>query len=65
MVTVDVFEVVFLTWTASITDNFMQEWTLFTKSYNTKREEANEQSPYAVVIVKRTAGCTENPGSWP
>ena len=31
MVTVDVFEVVFRTWTASITDNFMQEWTPFTE----------------------------------
>ena len=28
-------------------------------------EGANEQNPYAVVIVKRTAGCTENQGSWP
>ena len=28
--------------------------------------EANEQNPYAVSIVKRTAGCIENQqGSWP
>ena len=26
-------------------------------------EGANEQNPYAVLIVKRTAGCTENQGS--
>ena len=26
-------------------------------------EEANEQNPYAVLIVKRTAGCIENQGS--
>ena len=30
-----------------------------------KREEANEQNPYAVVIVKGTAGCAENQSSWP
>ena len=30
-----------------------------------QREEANEQIPYAVAIVKRTAGCTKNQGSWP
>ena len=28
-------------------------------------EEANQQNHYPVVIVKRTAGCTENQGSWP
>ena len=27
--------------------------------------EANRQNYYAVVIVKRTAGCTDNQGSWP
>ena len=27
-------------------------------------EEANEQNPYAVLIVKRMAGCIENKGSW-
>ena len=42
---------------------FMQEWThLIGEKYNAK--EANEQNPYAVVIVKITAGCTENQGSW-
>ena len=30
-----------------------------------QREEANEQDPYTAVIVKRTAECTENQGSWP
>ena len=30
-----------------------------------QREEANEQNPYAVAIVKRTAGCTENQDGWP
>ena len=30
-----------------------------------KIEKANEQNPYAVLIVKKTAGCTENQGSWP
>ena len=30
-----------------------------------QREEANEQDSYTVVIVKRTAECTENQGSWP
>ena len=29
-----------------------------------QREKANEQDPYTVVIVKRTAECTENQGSW-
>ena len=28
------------------------------------RKEANEQNHYGVAIVKRTAGCTENQGSW-
>ena len=28
------------------------------------REEANEQNPYGVAIVKRTAGCTENQGTY-
>ena len=27
-----------------------------------QKEEANEQNPYVVEIVKRTAGCTENQG---
>ena len=30
-----------------------------------QREEGNEQNHYAVAIVKRTTGCTENQGSWP
>ena len=29
------------------------------------KEGANKLDPYAVVTVKRTAGCTENQGSWP
>ena len=29
-----------------------------------QREEVNEQKHYAVVIVKRTTGCTENQDSW-
>ena len=35
------------------------------KKLQCQREEANQQHHYAVVIVKRTAGCTENRGSWP
>ena len=27
--------------------------------------EANEQNHYAVAIVKRTGGCTENQSTWP
>ena len=30
-----------------------------------QREEENEQNHYVVVVVKRTAGYTENQGSWP
>ena len=30
-----------------------------------QKEGVNELDPYAVAIVKRTAGCTENEGSWP
>ena len=44
--------------------HFMQEWTPFIGENCNAREEANEQNPYAVTIVK-TAGCTENQGSWP
>ena len=37
---------------------YMQEWTPFIgEKLECQREEANEQDPYAVVIVKRTAGC--------
>ena len=34
---------------------YMQEWTPFIGEH--QRDEANEQDPYAVAIVKRTAGC--------
>ena len=30
-----------------------------------QREETNKQDHYAVAIMKRTARCTENQGSWP
>ena len=43
----------------------MQEWTPFKGKQQCQREEANEQYHYAVAIVKRTAGCTENQDSWP
>ena len=39
---------------------FMQKWTPFIRKLQCQREETNEQNHYAVVIVKRTAGCTEN-----
>ena len=39
---------------------FMQQWTLFIRKLQCQREEINEQNHYAVVIVKRTAECTEN-----
>ena len=42
---------------------FMQEWTHFIGENYNAREEANEQNPYAVAIVNRVAGCTENQGS--
>ena len=36
---------------------YMQEWTPFIGGNpECQREETNEQDPYAVVIVKRTAG---------
>ena len=38
----------------------MQQWTPFIRKLQCQRDEANEQNHYAVVIVKRTAGCTEN-----
>ena len=45
----------------------MQEWPHFFHRRKSKipKEGANELDPYAVVIVKRTAECTENQGSWP
>ena len=36
----------------------MQEWTPFIgEKLHCQRNEANEQNPYAVTVVKRTAGC--------
>ena len=36
----------------------MQEWTPFIEEkLESQREEANNQDPYAVLIVKRTAVC--------
>ena len=35
------------------------------KSAMPKRGSSYEQNHYAAAIVKRTAGCTENQGSWP
>ena len=46
------------------TSHLMQEYTHFIAKSITPKEKANEQNPYAVAIVKRTAGCTENQGSW-
>ena len=43
----------------------MQEWTPFKEKLQCQREEANKQNHYAVVIVKRTTGCTENQGIRP
>ena len=34
-------------------------------NYNVKERKANEQTHHAIATVKRTAGCTENQGSWP
>ena len=46
-----------------LASQFMQEWILFIgKSTMPKRGIKNH---YAVAIVKRPAGCTENQGSWP
>ena len=54
----DVFEVEFLA---------LQEWTPFIEKLPCQREEENKQNDYVVyvAIVKRSAGCTENQGSWP
>ena len=42
---------------------YMQEWTPFIgEKLECQREETNEQDPYAVAIVKRTAGRRTN--SW-
>ena len=41
----------------------MQEWTPFIGENCKAKEEANGHNPYAVVMVKRTAWCTENQGS--
>ena len=42
---------------------YMQEWTPFIgEKLESQRKETNEQDPYAVVIVKRTAGRGTN--SW-
>ena len=39
----------------------MQKWTPFgIEKLQCQREEANEQNPYAVAIVKSTVGFTEN-----
>ena len=35
------------------------------KTTQCQREEANEESPYVIAIVKRAAGCTENHSNWP
>ena len=45
----------------------MQEWTPFIEKLQCQREEENKQNDYVVyvVMVKRTAGCTENQDSWP
>ena len=43
----------------------MQEWIPFIGELQCQREEANEENHYAVAIMKITAGCTENQGSWP
>ena len=37
--------------------------TLFIGKLQCQRKEVNEQNHYAVLIVKRTAGCTENQDS--
>ena len=65
MVKMDVFEVEFHVWSII----FLYKNDSFTRrKLQRRREEANEQNPYAaglaVVIVKRTPGCTENQGSW-
>ena len=41
----------------------MQEWTPFIGK--TTMPKTGSKNHYAVAIVKRTAGCTENQGSWP
>ena len=43
----------------------MQEWTPFIAKLQYQREEANEQNHYAVAIVERTAGHTENQDNQP
>ena len=55
-VTVNIFEVVFHAWMASIMflcKNGLLSW----ENYNAERK--NEQNHYAVAIEKRTAECTE------
>ena len=42
----------------------MQEWTPLYRKTRILKRGANEQNHYAVAIVKKTTGCTENQGSW-
>ena len=59
-----VYEVMFHAWTASIVI-LCKNGLLSQEGLQCQREEANEENHYAVAIVKRAAGCTENEGSWP
>ena len=43
----------------------MQEQTPFIGKNCSTKQETNELYHYAVATSKRTAGCTENQGSWP
>ena len=41
----------------------MQEWTPFIGKTTVPKGES--KTHYVIKIVKKTAGCTENQGSWP
>ena len=60
----NVFEVVFHVWTANIVRFYARMDSFHRKNYNAKERKQIEQNHYAVAIVKRTTGCTENHGSW-
>ena len=59
--TINAFEVELRAW--NITFN-ARIHSFHSKNLQHQKEETNEQNPYTVAIVKRTAGCTENQGSW-
>ena len=58
----DVVEVVFCAWMGSIT--IYAKIDSFHRNNYIVKERKQMSNHYAVAIVKRAAGCTENQGSW-